>query len=225
VIIDMNTCWTKHGLVVLDVETCGLDPADGVCDIAAVRFEGGLPVGRFSSFVNPGRPIPESATAIHGITDAHVADAPPLAMLAPDLLRLCDQAVPVAYSADFDRGFIHHSITGNECLTFDPDFAQWLDPLVVVRDADRFQSGKGRHRLEAACSRRGIKIDGAHRALPDALACGFLLYHMLARKEIKPCPLGKLLDYIGKRKREQEAAFKEFLFRQQEQDKLREMSK
>jgi DNA polymerase-3 subunit epsilon len=223
--VDMNECWTRHALVVLDVETLGLSPDDGVCDIAAVRFEGGIQTAQFASYVNPGKSIPEAATAIHGIRDEHVKDALPLAAMAAGLFRVCKNAVPVAYCADFDMGFIRHEITGNDCLAFDPDFTQFLDPLVVVRDVDRFTPGKGRHKLESACARRGIKIDGAHRALPDAIACGRLLFEMLRRGEIKPCPLGKLLDYIAKRKRSQDAAFKEYLYMKQEADKRREACK
>jgi len=197
--LDLEKSWELHDLVVIDVETLGLHPADGVCDIAAVRFSEGAPVASFTSLVNPGKPIPEAATAIHHITDAMVTGAPSLLELAGDLLKVAEGALPCAYSADFDRGFLHHSITGKDCLAFDPDFSQWLDVLVAVRDVDRYTSGKKRHTLAAACARRGITIDGAHRALPDAITTGALLYEMLRRGEIKPCPLGKMLEHIGRR--------------------------
>jgi DNA polymerase-3 subunit epsilon len=220
VTLDMDKCWTKHDLCVLDVETLGLNPEDGVCEIAAVRFVDGLIVSSLSvgSLVNPGKLIPAEAAAIHRIRDEDVAAAPSLARLAPELFRAAHGAVPVAYCADFDRGFIHHAITGADCAAFDPAFEQWLDPLVIVRDVDRFTPGKGRHKLEAACARRGVQIDGAHRALPDATACGQLLFRMLERGEIKPCPLGKLLEHIGKRKRVQEADFQAWRSRQPKQE-------
>lgn len=223
--LDLNKCWTEHDICVMDTETVGLEPSDGVCDVAAVRFRRGEVVDQFTSLVDPERPIPAEATAIHGITDADVRGKPSLWWLAPDLYRVAGGAVPCAYSADFDRNMIRYAISGAGCEAFDPAFEQWLDPLIVVRKVDRFQSGKGRHRLEAACARRGIAIDGAHRALPDAIATGRLLFEMLKRGEIKPCPLGKLLEYMGKLKREQEAAFMEWLLAQQEQDKFREISK
>jgi DNA polymerase-3 subunit epsilon len=212
----MDMCWTQHDLCVLDVETLGLQPEDGVCEIAAVRFVGGLVVSSMSvgSLVNPGKPIPAEATAIHHIRDEDVANSPSLPQLAPELFRAANGAVPVAYCADFDRGFIHHAVTGTDCAALDPAFEQWLDPLVIVRDVDRFTPGKGRHKLEAACARRGIKIEGAHRALPDAVAAGTLLYKMLELGEIKPCPLGKLLAHIGRRKRVQEADFQAWLAKQ-----------
>lgn len=212
--LDMDMCWTRQDVCVLDFETLGLLPSDGACDVAVVRFSGGRIVDSFTSLINPMKPIPEGATAIHGIRDEHVLDAPTLPELAPHLLRLADGAVPCAYSSSFDAGFLHAEITGADCAMFDPKFGQWLDPLVVVKDVDRFISGLGRHKLTNACARRGINIFGAHRALPDATATGQLLFTMLQRSEIKACPLGKLLSHIGKRARAQEADFQAWLSKQ-----------
>lgn len=199
--LDLAKCWTEHDICVFDTETCGLTPEDGVCDVAVVRFRRGEVVDKFTSLVDPERSIPAEATAVHGISDADVRGKPSLWALAPDLYRVAGGAVPCAYNADFDRDFIRHSISGAGCEAFDPAFEQWMDLLVVVRKVDRFRSGKGRHRLEAACARRGVAIDGAHRALPDAVAAGRLLFEMLNRGEIKPCPLGKLLEYMAKLKK------------------------
>jgi len=215
--LDMDKCWVEHDVCVLDFETCGLLPADGACDVAAVRFSGGRIVDTFTSLINCGKPIPEAASAIHGIRDEHVLDAPTLEELAPHLLRLASGAIPCAYNAVFDAGFLHAAITGTDCEMFDPSFEQWLDPLVVARDVDRFASGKGRHALEKVCARRGITIEGAHRALPDATATGQLLLEMLRRNEIKPCPLGKLLSHMAMRRKHQEQDFQGWLARQPKQ--------
>jgi DNA polymerase-3 subunit epsilon len=64
-------------LVSLDLETTGIDPQrDRIVEICLLKF---LPDGLCEPFVtriNPGMPIPNQATAIHGITDADVADQP-----------------------------------------------------------------------------------------------------------------------------------------------------
>jgi DNA polymerase-3 subunit epsilon len=74
-------------LVVFDLETTGTDPlTDRIVEIAALRIE---PDGRReerSRRVNPGRPIPPAATAVHGIRDEDVRDAPPFARIARGLL-------------------------------------------------------------------------------------------------------------------------------------------
>ena len=68
--------WDSVPVVMVDTETTGTLPGiDAAVQVALVRFEGGEPVGRFSSLVDPCREIPEAATAIHGITNEAVRGA------------------------------------------------------------------------------------------------------------------------------------------------------
>lgn len=218
--VDLSQPWDALPVVVIDTETTGLSPDDGhaVVDIAAVRFEGGRAVGRFSTYVNPGRLIPPESTAIHGITDAAVKDAPALKDVAGDLARVCDGAIPCAYNSTFDRAFLHASITGTDCAAFDPSFPGWLCPLVVVREVDRFVAGKGRHKLEATCKRWGVEMDGpAHRALTDATAAGRLLFRLLERGAVRSCPADRMLAHTEKKRAEHERDFQAWFARQQKQ--------
>lgn len=61
-------------LLYFDLETTGTDPeSDRIVELAAVRPDDDeLTVRRY----HPGRPIPPGATAVHGIADEDVADAP-----------------------------------------------------------------------------------------------------------------------------------------------------
>lgn len=202
---DLNACVWDTPITVLDTETTGLPEAGGRCvEIAAVRFESGVPVARFSSLVNPGVPIPAEATAIHGIKDSDVAGKPTLSEVAGELLRVCRGAVPCAYSAPFDRAILHAEITGQECLAFDPAQA-WIDVLVLVKHFDRYVGGKGRHKLENACKRHGIELEGAHRALADAIACGGLLRAFKSR--LGNVSAAQLIERCEARRAEQEADF------------------
>ncbi|BDE06825.1 hypothetical protein WPS_21010 [Vulcanimicrobium alpinum] len=89
---------------VVDVETTGFDRmSDRVVEVACVLIRGGREVDAFSTLVDPGRPIPERATAVHGITDAHVRSKPYLEVLSPELQRICEGAIVVAHNAAFDR--------------------------------------------------------------------------------------------------------------------------
>ena len=64
-------------LRVIDTETTGLF-ADGhrLLEVASVRLDDGRVGEAWSSFVQPSRPIPAEASAVHGITDDMVRDAP-----------------------------------------------------------------------------------------------------------------------------------------------------
>ncbi len=83
-------------LAVFDIESTGVNPrTDRVVELAVVKLLPGGQRERHVFRVNPTRPIPPEATAIHGITDADVADQPTFAELAPkirDLLEGCDLA-------------------------------------------------------------------------------------------------------------------------------------
>ena len=56
--------------VVFDLETTGLSPvSDKIVEIAGVRVRDGNITEEFSSLVDPQCEIPESAIAVHGITN------------------------------------------------------------------------------------------------------------------------------------------------------------
>jgi len=65
-------------LAVLDTETTGLDPGQGhgLVEVACVMLDDGEIGETWSTLVNPGRPIPPDAAAVHGITDRMVQEAP-----------------------------------------------------------------------------------------------------------------------------------------------------
>jgi DNA polymerase-3 subunit epsilon len=207
-VIDLSRNIWSLPHVVLDTETSGLPPGGRVVEISACRFENGQVTNRYTSLVDPGHQIPAEASAVHGITDDHVKGKPTLAELYTHLLFACDDAVPVAFNSPFDKFMLHVDIASTDCLAFDP-LQSYVDPLVMVRDIDRFVSGKGRHKLEAACARRGIIIQGAHRAEADALATGFLLWQLKTR--IGDISAADLIKRCDARRKVQDAEFAKYL--------------
>lgn len=207
--------WHAWPVVVVDFETTGPDPSTcAVVEVGLVRFEQGAPVQRWSSLVNPGCPIPPAATAIHGITDADVASAPPFADAWAQALDhgLLTRAAPCAYNAPFDRTILHRLTVEDRhhhALCHD---VPWLDPLVVVRHLDRFVRGAGRHKLAAVCARRGIPLAAAHRSLGDAEATGRLLFSL--RRDIGDMTVCELLRRQELRAAEQDREFAEWQARQ-----------
>ena len=95
-------------LVAVDTETTGLDPNDGaLVEVATVTLEDGQTRETWSSLMQPGRPIPPDATAVHGITDAMVAAAPAPAGVIAELRRRCGDATLVFHNVSFDLPFLN----------------------------------------------------------------------------------------------------------------------
>ncbi|MFQ5594079.1 MAG: exonuclease domain-containing protein [Anaerolineae bacterium] len=174
----------------LDVETTGLKPARGhrVCEIAVVRTVGRLETRRFSSLVNPGRPIGAGARAVNGISDSMVADAPHFNTLLDDVLPLLNDAVIVAHNVPFDMGFLNHELR----LAWQSHLKNpTVDTLAVARRAYRFPSNS----LDALTGRLGLLHKQQHRALGDALAVKSLLWWLIDDLHGKGVrTLGDLMD-------------------------------
>jgi DNA polymerase-3 subunit epsilon len=208
--------WHTLPVLVWDVETTGVDPAtDAIVQVGCALYVDGELAGSACSLVNPGRPIPEAATAIHGITDAMVADAPGAFAAIGKVAAAADpnvlDAAGCAYNATFDAAFLSAATRGGYGGSLEMTFP-WLDPLVMVRVADKFVKGKGRHKLEAACKRRGIEISGAHNAQADAIATGALLFTF--RKTLGDLTICEVLRRQENHRVSQEREFEEWRSKQ-----------
>lgn len=204
--LDLSAPWNEHDIVVIDTESTGPNPETArIVEIAAVRFRAGEVIDWFGALVNPGCPIPPDATAVHGITDEMVAECSPLEAHAHSLIRVALDAVPCAYNAPYDRTLLHRTITGNDCPAIDPTVDLWIDPLVIIRKVDRYARRSGRHKLANTCRRWNVDLEQQHRALGDATATGKLLFRLLDRGAVKPCSLGRFLDYLRQQREAQDA--------------------
>jgi polyribonucleotide nucleotidyltransferase len=154
-------------LVVLDVETTGTDPkmADLV-EVAAVKVKGTKVVDRWSTFVNPGRPI--IGNQMHGITDKDVKSAPSPKEAVDKLLAFVGDGLIVGHNVGFDLGFIEQA--RGDGFRFEP--GSYLDTLVIARDG---YPGAESYKLADLARFFGIDLAQSHRALPDAEATASLL--------------------------------------------------
>jgi DNA polymerase III epsilon subunit family exonuclease len=154
-------------LVVIDTETTGTDAgmADLV-EIAAVKVKGGRITDRWSTLVNPGRPI--VGRQMHGITDADVAGAPTPAEAARQALDFAGEALLVGHNVIFDLGFISEALGDPGAF----EHGRYLDTLTIAREG---YPDVGTYKLEALSSFFGIDLTQNHRALPDAEATANLL--------------------------------------------------
>ena len=93
--------------VAFDLETTGLSSQnDEIIEIGAVILKDGKEIGRFQSFVDPGRPLERKIVDLTGITDEMLRGAPKLEQVLPEFLEFCGNRILVAHNADFDTGFI-----------------------------------------------------------------------------------------------------------------------
>jgi polyribonucleotide nucleotidyltransferase len=157
----------KRELVVIDVETTGTDPKmSDLVEVAAVKIQGTKIVDRWSTFVNPGRPI--VGNQMHGIADKDVSGAPSPKEAADQLLAFVGDAKIVGHNVGFDLGFIEEA--KGDGFRFQP--GQYLDTLVIAREG--YPSAES-YKLPDLARFFGIELSQVHRALPDAEATANLL--------------------------------------------------
>lgn len=168
--------------VVFDIETTGLSKeTESITEIGAVKVVDGKIIDRFSTFVNPERPIPAEITQLTGITNEMVADAPVITEILPKFLEFCQDAVLVAHNANFDTGFIRLNAE-RKCGIEVKNTV--LDTLELSR---ALLPELKKHKLDIICEQLGVSLEGHHRAVNDAEATAevFLKFiDMLVEKEI-----------------------------------------
>ena len=162
-----------HGtVVVFDVETTGLSPAeDEVIDLGAVKLVAGRQAGQFEAFLRPTRPLGDSA-AIHGISEETLlTEGRDPAEVFREFARFTEGAVLVGHNVAFDLSMVHaHAARLGIALPT----ARWDDTLDLSR---RFLALE-RHDLATVCQHFETRNRPAHRALADALATAEILLRL-----------------------------------------------
>lgn len=148
--------------VVFDIETTGFSAIkDRIIEIGAVKVEDGRITDRYSTFVNPGRPIPYEITRLTGIDDSMVMDAPDITVVLPAFLEFCKDSVLVAHNAGFDVGFIQQN-----CRYQDrPCDFTYVDTVALARV---LLPALSKYRLNVVAKALGISLENHHRAVDDA---------------------------------------------------------
>ena len=164
--------------IFLDTETTGLNAADGdrILEIGCIEYDQRRPTGRtLHHYINPQRSSHPDAVRIHGITDDFLADKPPFAAVAAELLDFIQGAELIAHNAAFDVGFLDA-----EWQRLDkPKTAQLAgritDSLQMARE---LFPGKA-NSLDALCRR--LEVDNSRRELHGAVLDAGLLAEVYLR--------------------------------------------
>jgi signal-transduction protein with cAMP-binding, CBS, and nucleotidyltransferase domain/DNA polymerase III epsilon subunit-like protein len=192
-----HTVLSALPVIVLDVETTGLDVRrDRIVQVGAVAMLGQriLDEPRLDQLIDPGVPIPASATRIHGLTDIDVAGAPRFADFAQTLRELVSGHVVVGHNIGFDLAVLRHEAARAGVRWHDPPA---LDVGQLVGALEPALPDLG---LETVASLLGVTIDGRHRALGDALATARAFSNLLPRlREADVRTLGEAQSFAASR--------------------------
>ena len=144
----------------VDTETTGVGATDAVCEVAWAQIDEDFNIiAQGSSLINPGKPIHYAASAVNGITDAMVADAPTLEeyMVMAGHPLFGDDVVFIAHNAAFDHRFLKNMLH---------DDTQLLCTLKVAR---RLYPDAANHKQGTLAAMLGIEVarEKAHSADGD----------------------------------------------------------
>jgi DNA polymerase-3 subunit epsilon len=167
--------WDTWPVVGFDVETTGTDPLnDRIVSMAVVDL--GRPEDSREWLVDPGVPIPEAASRVHGISTERAKTGTPavlaLGELWSTLAGLWSVGRTVAiYNAQFDLTIVQAELKRHGLPPL--PVGTVIDPLVLWRRVERYR--KGKKRLVDALER--FEIDGGrpHEAANDARAAALLV--------------------------------------------------
>ncbi|MCC6777943.1 MAG: CBS domain-containing protein, partial [Hyphomicrobiales bacterium] len=164
--------------LVIDTETTGLDAAKArIVEIAGVPVAAGTiqDAGSFRSLINPGEPIPRSASQIHGIDDAAVASASSFGQAWPQLSRHLAASVLIGHTIGYDL-----AVLKRECaragLGWQPPrtLDTWLLAQVAAPDL-------GGYSLEHLAEWLEVEPSKRHSALGDATTTARIFFALLPK--------------------------------------------
>ena len=156
--------------IIFDTETTGFDPQSGdrLVGIGCIELINRVPTGEsFHAYYNPQRSMPAAAQAVHGLSDAFLADKPLFVTGVDALLEFLGDSMLVAHNARFDFGFLNHEL--KLCARPEISLDRMIDTVAIART---LHPG-AKHSLDALCTRYGI--DRSHRIKHGALLDAELL--------------------------------------------------
>lgn len=177
---------------VVDIETTGGHAsANGITEVAINIHDGNEIVESYTTLINPGIPIPAHITALTGIDDAMLEDAPVFDDVALQIYQLLHDKVFVAHNVNFDYSFLKHHLAA-------AGYDLQCTKLCTVRLSRKLIPGKASYSLGKLCTALEIPIYNRHRAAGDADATS-ILFNLLLSADDK----GVIAEMLKKTSKEQ----------------------
>ena len=184
-----------HNLLILDTETTGLGADAEIIEVGIIDHQGSVV---FESLIKPRESIPKAATAIHGISNADVAQAPTWAEVHAQVCGIIGGMDVAIYNAAYDVRLLQQTakLYGVTIPPYRPwcamlEYAQWWGEWDDYRESYQWQ------RLSNAAQQCGINLptdSQAHRAIYD---CRMTLEVM--RTIAGYAPGDEIVPFIGDR--------------------------
>ena len=151
--------------VVFDLETTGIRQGlDRIIEISAVKVRSHKVTDQYTTLVDPEMHIPNGATAVNGITDDMVRDAPKMKEALPGFLNFIGNDILVGHNIHtFDLNFVCGAAMETHGAEIRNDY---IDTLYLSR---KCLPQLSHHKLSDVSEYFGISTKGAHRALNDCI--------------------------------------------------------
>ena len=162
--------------IVLDLETTGLNVRhDRVVQAAAIAMSGAeiLDTPKLEQLVDPGIPIPATATRIHGIADKDISGAERFPELAERLREILSGRVVIGHHIGFDLAILR-----NEAARMG---VAWTEPpsLDIALLVGALEPSLPDVALETAASHVGVDISDRHTAMGDSVAAAEIFSQLI----------------------------------------------
>ncbi len=177
---------------VVDIETTGgFASGNGITEISILIYDGDEVIEKFETLVNPNCAIPPYITALTGISNEMVENAPEFKAVADRIYQLLQNKIFVAHNVNFDFSFIKHHLA-------QAGYDLQSKKLCTVRLSRKIFPGLGSYSLGKLCTSLNIEIQNRHRAGGDAAATAILLGLLL-----KADHEGHIIQSLNKASKEQ----------------------
>lgn len=154
---------------IVDIETTGSSAAHGkITEIAIIIHDGKRVVDEYQTLLNPEAYIPMNITALTGISNEMVEDAPKFFEVAKEIYQMLEGNIFVAHNVNFDYSFIK-----KEFQDLGANFS--LPKLCTVRLSRKIFPGLKSYSLGRLADHFNIKNAARHRAMGDARATAELM--------------------------------------------------
>lgn len=164
---------SKTTYTIIDVETTGR--GNKITEISIFKHDGEQVIEEFTSLVNPEALIPDYITALTGIDNAMVANAPTFPQISAAILAITEDSLFVAHNVNFD-----YNVIRNEFKAIGVDFRK--RKLCTVRLSRVLFPGFRSYSLGKLCNSLAIPLVDRHRARGDAEATVTLFEKLMAHK-------------------------------------------